>query len=149
MIIRKNYGATHFIVGRDHAGPGKDSKGEPFYGAYEARELAKQYATEVGIEVVPSAELAYVPGRGGYAGLDEVKAEEETESISGTEFRRRLFAGEEIPEWFSFPESIAELRRGVQKQQRRRCDYFSYRTFRFREINYRQCAGVEATRSTR
>jgi sulfate adenylyltransferase len=119
MIIRKNYGATHFIVGRDHAGPGKDSKGEPFYGAYEARELAKQYATEVGIEVVPSAELAYVPGRGGYAGLDEVKAEEETESISGTEFRRRLFAGEEIPEWFSFPESIAELRRGVQKQQRR------------------------------
>jgi ATP sulfurylase len=71
----------------------RDSKGEPFYGAYEARELAKQYATEVGIEVVPSAELAYVPGRGGYAGLDEVKAEEETESISGTEFSAAAVCG--------------------------------------------------------
>ena len=117
MIVRKNYGATHFIVGRDHAGPGKDSKGEPFYGAYEARDLAEKYADEVGIEVVPSDELAYVPKRGAYVSFTELKKGEETESISGTEFRRRLFAGEEIPEWFSFTETIAELRSAAAKQK--------------------------------
>jgi sulfate adenylyltransferase len=119
MIIRKNYGVTHFIVGRDHAGPGQDSQGEPFYGPYEARDLALLYAKEIGIDVVPSAELAYVPTRGRYASVDEMVEGESMESISGTEFRRKLFAGEEIPEWFSFPESIAELRVGVKKQQRR------------------------------
>ena len=119
MIIRKNYGATHFIVGRDHAGPGKDSNGEPFYGPYEARDLAEQYAEEVGITVVPSDELAYVESRGEYVSIDELKEDEEVLGISGTEFRRRLFAGEDIPEWFSFPESIAELQVGVAKQRRR------------------------------
>ncbi len=119
MIVRKNYGATHFIVGRDHAGPGKDSKGELFYEPYEARDIAQQYAAEIGIIVVPSDELAYVPTRGAYVSTDELQAGEETEGISGTEFRRRLFAGEAIPEWFSFPESIKELQVGVAKQQRR------------------------------
>jgi sulfate adenylyltransferase len=119
MIIRKNYGVTHFIVGRDHAGPGKDSNGKDFYGPYDARELAKKYADEVGITLVPSDELAYVPGRGAYASSDELSKGEETANISGTEFRRRLFAGEDIPEWFSFPESIAELQKGITKQQRR------------------------------
>lgn len=119
MIVRKNYGCTHMIVGRDHAGPGKDSSGEPFYGAYEARDLALQHADEIGIEVVPSDELAYVEERSEYVSTDELKAGEETLGISGTEFRRRLFAGEEIPEWFSFPESIAELQVGVAKQKRR------------------------------
>jgi sulfate adenylyltransferase len=119
MIIRKNYGATHFIVGRDHAGPGKDKNGKDFYGPYDARELASTYAAEVGITLVPSDELAYVPSRGAYASTDELKDGEEVANISGTEFRRRLFAGEEIPEWFSFPESIAELQVGIKKQQRR------------------------------
>lgn len=119
MIIRKNYGATHFIVGRDHAGPGKDSKGEPFYGPYEARDLAEKYADEVGIEVVPSDELAYVEKKGSYVSTDELEEGDETMGISGTEFRRRLFADEDIPDWFSFPESIAELKVGVAKQRRR------------------------------
>jgi sulfate adenylyltransferase len=119
MIVRKNYGATHFIVGRDHAGPGKNSKGEPFYGPYEARENALKYAQEIGIEVVTSDELAYVPSRDAYASTDELKEGEEFANISGTEFRRRLLAGEEIPSWFSFPESIAELKIGVAKQKRR------------------------------
>lgn len=119
MIVRKNYGVTHFIVGRDHAGPGKDSNGEPFYGAYEARDLAEKYAEEVGIEVVPSDELAYVEARGEYVSNEDLKEGEETIGISGTEFRRKLFAGEEIPQWFSFPESIAELQVGVNKQKRR------------------------------
>jgi sulfate adenylyltransferase len=119
MIIRKNYGCTHFIVGRDHAGPGKDKNGKDFYGPYEARELASKYADEVGITLVPSDELAFVPSRGAYASTDELIEGEEVANISGTEFRRRLFAGEEIPEWFSFPESIAELQIGIKKQQRR------------------------------
>lgn len=119
MIVRKNYGATHFIVGRDHAGPGKDSKGESFYGPYEARNLAEKYAEEVGIEVVPSDELAYVPKKSAYLSTDELEEGDETEGISGTEFRRKLFAGEAIPEWFSFPESVAELQVGVSKQKRR------------------------------
>ncbi len=119
MIIRKNYGCTHFIVGRDHAGPGKDKNGKDFYGPYEARELAAKYADEVDITLVPSDELAFVPSRSAYASTDELKEGEEVVNISGTEFRRRLFAGEEIPEWFSFPESIAELQIGIKKQQRR------------------------------
>ncbi len=119
MIVRKNYGCTHMISGRDHAGPGKDSNGEPFYGPYEARDLGMKYADEIGIEIVPSDELAYVPSRAEYVSTEDLKEEEETTSISGTEFRRRLFAGEDIPEWFSFPESIAELQVGVAKQKRR------------------------------
>lgn len=119
MIVRKNYGATHFIVGRDHAGPGKDSNGNDFYGPYDARDLAQKHAAEVGIILVPSDELAYVPRREAYASTDELEEGEETANISGTEFRRRLFAGEDIPEWFSFPESISELQIGIAKQQRR------------------------------
>lgn len=119
MIVRKNYGVTHFIVGRDHAGPGKDSNGKDFYGPYDARDLAQKYADEVGIALVPSDELAYVPKREAYASTDELEEGEETANISGTEFRRRLFAGEDIPEWFSFPESISELQIGIAKQQRR------------------------------
>jgi len=119
MLVRKNYGATHFIVGRDHAGPGKDSNDEPFYGAYEARDLAEQYADEIGVTVVPSPELAYSESAGTYVSADEITDETDVLSISGTEFRRRLFAGEDIPEWFSFPESISELQVGVAKQKRR------------------------------
>ena len=119
MIVRKNYGVTHFIVGRDHAGPGKDSNGKPFYGPYEAQELAKKHAEEIGIIIVPSDELGYVETRGEYVSTDELNEGEEFIGISGTEFRRKLFAGEPIPEWFSFPESISELAVGVAKQKRR------------------------------
>lgn len=119
MIVRKNYGCTHFIVGRDHAGPGKDSDGKDFYTPEAARELALQYAPEIGITLVPSEGITYVPNRNGYASFNELEEGEETADISGTEFRRRLFAGEPIPEWFSFPESIQELRVGIKKQQRR------------------------------
>jgi sulfate adenylyltransferase len=117
-IIRKNYGCTHFIVGRDHAGPGKDSKGKDFYGPYEARDLAEKYAGEIGIELVPSDELAYSKTRSAYVATGEVTPEDEIENISGTEFRRRLREGEEIPEWFSFKESIDILRDSVKKDTR-------------------------------
>lgn len=119
MIIRRNYGLSHFIVGRDHAGPGKDSNGKPFYAPYEARDQALKYASEIGIEVVPSDELAYSAKKGEYVSTEELEDGEEVLNLSGTEFRQKLFADEEIPEWFSFKESIDELRIGVAKQRRR------------------------------
>jgi sulfate adenylyltransferase len=117
LLIRKNYGATHFIVGRDHAGPGKADNGKPFYAPYAARDLALKYAKEVGIEVVPSPELVYASKQDKYLAVDELPAGEETMSISGTQFRELLHTDEAVPDWFSFPEIIDELRKGVQKQR--------------------------------
>lgn len=117
-IIRKNYGCTHFISGRDHAGPGKGSDGKDFYGPYEARDLVQSFAEEIGIVIVPSDELAYSKTREAYVSTDEITPEDEIENISGTEFRRKLREGEDIPEWFSFKESIEILRESVKKDVR-------------------------------
>ncbi|MEZ5565584.1 MAG: bifunctional sulfate adenylyltransferase/adenylylsulfate kinase [Gammaproteobacteria bacterium] len=110
-IIRKNYGCTHFIVGRDHAGPGLNSRGKPFYGPYDAQELMRDFAEELDISMVPFREMVYVEDRAQYVTADEAKKGEKILNISGTEFRRRLNEGLEIPEWFSFPKVVAELRR--------------------------------------
>ena len=110
-IIRKNYGCTHFIVGRDHAGPGKDSTGKPFYGPYDAQNLLKEHEKEVGITMVPFKNMVYVEDKAQYFPDNEVEAGTRTLDISGTELRRRLQEGADIPEWFSFPEVVAELRR--------------------------------------
>ena len=110
-IIRKNHGCTHFIVGRDHAGPGSDSKGEPFYGPYDAQELLKAHQDELGIEMVPFKMMVYLQEKDAYVPADEVPQGMEAKSLSGTELRERLATGREIPRWFSFPEVIAELRR--------------------------------------
>ena len=117
-LIRKNYGCTHFIVGRDHAGPGVDSTGKPFYGPYDAQQLMQEYREELGIEMVPFRLMVYVPSEDAYRPIDEVAEETETLSISGTELRRRLAEGEEIPEWFSYPEVVAELRRSYPPRDR-------------------------------
>jgi sulfate adenylyltransferase len=110
-IIRRNYGCTHFIVGRDHAGPGKDSKGEDFYGPYDAQELMKAHEDELAIEMVPFRMMVYVEDRAQYVPVDETKEDENVLNISGTEFRRRLQEGLEIPDWFSYPEVVEELRK--------------------------------------
>jgi len=110
-IIRKNYGCTHFIVGRDHAGPGSDSEGKPFYGPYDAQELLKEYAEEIGVEMVPFRMMVYSRKRACYIPVDEAKEDDGVLSISGTELRKRLAEGREIPEWFTFPEVAEELRR--------------------------------------
>jgi len=110
-LIRRNYGCTHFIVGRDHAGPGNNSEGQPFYGPYDAQELVSQYRDEIGIEMVPFKEMVYLQNRQQYAPADEIQPGEAILNLSGTELRRRLQTGEEIPEWFSFPSVIKELRR--------------------------------------
>ena len=110
-IIRKNHGCTHFIVGRDHAGPGNNSAGDPFYGPYDAQELFRQHEAEIGIEMVPFKHMVYVQERAQYEPADEIKGDVTVLNISGTELRRRLSEGLDIPEWFSFPEVVTELRR--------------------------------------
>ena len=110
-IIRKNHGCTHFIVGRDHAGPGDDAQGKPFYGPYDAQELLRSHQEELGIEMVPFQMMVYVEDRATYEPVDEVEPGTRTLNISGTELRRRLAQGVDIPEWFTFPEVAEELRR--------------------------------------
>lgn len=109
-IIRKNYGATHFIVGRDHAGPGSNSKGVDFYGPYDAQELVEKFKVELGIEVVPFRMVTYLPDEERYSPIDLVSSGTKTCSISGTELRKRLRDGTDIPEWFSYPEVVKILR---------------------------------------
>jgi sulfate adenylyltransferase len=110
-IIRRNYGATHFIVGRDHAGPGGDVGGRPFYEPYAAQELLKQHAGEIGIEIMTFRRLVYLPDHGTYLPEDEVPPGVTAFSISGTELRERLAEGRNLPVWFTPPEIAAELRR--------------------------------------
>ncbi len=110
-IIRKNYGCTHLIVGRDHAGPGKDSKGNDFYGPYDAQELLKEHEEELDISMVPFRMMVYAENRAQYIPVDEAQDSDQVLNISGTELRRRLAEGLEIPDWFSFPDVVAELRR--------------------------------------
>lgn len=110
-IIRKNHGCTHLIVGRDHAGPGNDSSGTPFYGPYDAQQMLHQYEKELGMTMVPFKMMVYVEEKDSYFPVDEVPDGARSLSISGTELRERLAQGGEIPEWFTFPEVAVELRR--------------------------------------
>ncbi len=117
-IIRKNYGCTHLIVGRDHAGPGTDSKGNAFYGPYDAQKLFAKYQKEIGIEMVPFQMMVYIKERAEYVPADKVGKGQSVLNISGTEFRRRLQDGLDIPEWFSYPEVVDELRKTYPSRHR-------------------------------
>lgn len=112
-LIRANHGCTHFIVGRDHAGPGKNSAGEDFYGPYDAQDLYRAHQSEIGCEMVDFKHMVWVQERAQYEAIDEIEDKDNITilNISGTELRRRLAEGLEIPEWFSFPEVVKELRR--------------------------------------
>jgi sulfate adenylyltransferase len=110
-LIRKNYGCTHFIVGRDHASPGSDRQGKPFYGPYDAQELMQKHQEELGVEMVPFKMVSYVEELDTYMPANEVPAGARTLDISGTELRRRLQEGRDLPSWFTFPEVAEELRR--------------------------------------
>lgn len=111
MIIRKNYGATHFIVGRDHAGPGKNSKGEDFYGPYDAQQLTEKYSKEVGVEMVPFKMMVYVKELDRYMPIEEVPKNMEPMTLSGTELRALLSDGKGLPDWFTYPEVATELQK--------------------------------------
>jgi len=117
-IIRKNYGCSHFIVGRDHAGPGNNSQGKQFYGNYDAQELVAQHAKEIGIVMEDFKMVVYVEDTGEYVQETEVPPGARVLNISGTELRRRLFLGLDIPEWFSFPEVVEILQQAYPPKRR-------------------------------
>ena len=108
-LIRRNFGANHLIVGRDHASPGMDSTGKPFYGPYDAQELMEQYSEELGVALVPFREFVYLPDEDRYEEVSKVETGTPTASLSGTQVREQyLNAGKKIPEWFTRPE-VAEI----------------------------------------
>jgi sulfate adenylyltransferase len=110
-LIRKNHGVTHFIVGRDHAGPGKDSDGKPFYGPYDAQEVFKKHEKDIGVTMVPFNMMVYLEEHDRYVPDNEVPQGARVLNISGTELRDRLNEGRDIPGWFTYPEVVRELRR--------------------------------------
>jgi len=110
-IIRKNHGCTHMIVGRDHAGPGNDRDGKPFYGPYDAQELFRKHQADVGVTMVPFSMMVYLEDQDRYVPDNEVSQGSRVLNISGTQLRQRLNEGREIPAWFTYPEVVKELRR--------------------------------------
>ncbi|KXK13075.1 MAG: bifunctional sulfate adenylyltransferase subunit 1/adenylylsulfate kinase [Chloroflexi bacterium OLB14] len=110
-IIRRNHGANHFVVGRDHAGPGNDSTGKPFYGPYDAQENMKKYESELGVKMIPFEMLVYLPDENRYVEEKDVPQGAKTANISGTQVRNDYLAkGKLLPEWFTRPETAEILR---------------------------------------
>jgi sulfate adenylyltransferase len=110
-LIRKNFGCTHFIVGRDQGGPGLDRAGKPFYEPYAAQELLKSFQDELGIQIIPFEEMVYLVEKDQYVPRSEVSGNDAVKTLSGTELRALLRSGLDIPDWFTFPEVVQELRR--------------------------------------
>ena len=108
-LIRKNYGCSHIIIGRDHAGPGNNKDGNPFYGPYDAQELLLRHKDEIGIEMVPFKFMVYLPKENRYESIDEIENGKEFQTISGTELRKLLDDGKGVPEWFTYKEVAQEL----------------------------------------
>lgn len=117
-LIRKNHGCTHFIVGRDHASPGSDRSGRPFYGPYDAQQLLVEHEADLGITMVPFQEMVYVANRARYLPVGETREGDRLLSLSGSELRSRLQSGLDIPDWFTFPEISEELRRTYPPRHR-------------------------------
>lgn len=111
-IIRKNYGCTHFLIGRDHAGCASSTTGKSYYGPYDAHELAKKHQKDLGIEIVCVEEMVHLKNKKIYVPITEVTEDQkgEVERVSGTQLRKMLLEGLQVPEWFSYPEVIQELR---------------------------------------
>lgn len=108
-LIRRNYGANHLIVGRDHASPGVDSNGKPFYGPYDAQELVERHSAELGVGIIPFKELIYLPEEERYEEITRTTPETKTLLISGTQVREDyLNKGKKLPDWFTRPE-VAQI----------------------------------------
>ncbi|MFO8112893.1 MAG: bifunctional sulfate adenylyltransferase/adenylylsulfate kinase [Desulfosalsimonadaceae bacterium] len=110
-IIAKNYGCNHFIVGHDHASPGQDSNGNRFYPVTRAKAFAAQFSGEIGIEIIPFEEMVYLPFEEEYRSIDQVPDGAQTVSLSGSDIRKRIREGKNIPEWAVFPEVTEELQK--------------------------------------
>jgi sulfate adenylyltransferase len=110
-IIAKNYGCTHFVIGRDHASPGTDAGGNSFYKRDAAQRLTEEYSREVGMTIVPFEELVYLPFEDEYRSQDRVPEGTQYISFSSSDIRERIRTGRRIPEWATFPEVVAELKK--------------------------------------
>jgi sulfate adenylyltransferase len=117
-IVSKNYGCTHFIAGRDHAGPGRDHNGQPYYASDGAAKLTQAYAEEIGMTVVPFAEMVYLPFEDEYRCADQVPEGTQFISLSGTDIRDRIRTGRRIPEWATFAEVVEELQKAYPPPRR-------------------------------
>jgi sulfate adenylyltransferase len=117
-IVCRNFGCTHFIAGRDHAGPGCDPNGKPYYGSDDACRFAEGYAAELRIEVISFPEMVYLPFEDEFRCADQVPAGTQQISLSGTDIRRRVREGRRIPEWATFPEVIEELQKAYPPPSR-------------------------------
>jgi sulfate adenylyltransferase len=126
-IIRRNYGANHFIVGRDHAGPGKDSNGQPFYGPYDAQYLVREYEDEIGVRMVPFSELLYLPDEDRYEEASRIPEGTRTATISGTQVREEFLGkGRLLPAWFTRPETAEILAESYPPRHRQgMCIWFT------------------------
>jgi sulfate adenylyltransferase len=110
-IIAKNYGCTHFVVGRDHASPGTDDAGKPFYESHAAQELTKEHSTDIGVTIIPFEELVYLPFEDEYRSSDQIPEGEQYISFSSADIRERIRSGRRIPEWATFAEVVTELKK--------------------------------------
>jgi len=117
-LIRKNYGCTHLIVGRDHAGPGNDKNGDPYYGPYDAQELLVKHEKEIGIKMVPFKMMVYIKDKDKYMEISTVPKNYKISSISGTELREKLKNDHKIPSWFSYPEVVKELKKAYPSKEK-------------------------------
>lgn len=117
-LIRKNYGCTHFIVGRDHAGPGQDASGKPFYGPDDARDFALSHQEEAGIKILSFEEMVYSKLSARYVPVSELKPNEEPQRLSGTDLRKLLNEGKFIPSWFTLPGVAEELRQAYPASEK-------------------------------
>jgi sulfate adenylyltransferase len=109
VIIARNFGCTHFIVGRDHASPGTDGSGRPYYGKDDARELVLTHAQELGVAIIPFDEMVYLPFEDEYRLKSEIQEGKQSISLSGSDIRQRIRTGRRIPEWATFPEVVQSL----------------------------------------
>jgi len=118
-IIARNFGCTHFIVGHDHAGPGKNKDGQTYYPPDAARLVAEEQADEIGIAIVSLKEMVYLPFEDDFRFVDQVPDGTQTIAMSGTDIRYRIETGKRIPSWITFPEVIAEMQRSFPPPRRR------------------------------
>lgn len=117
-IIAKNYGCTHFIVGRDHASPGTDAAGNSFYDSGAAQRMAEEYSKEIGVAIIPFEELVYLPFEDEFRSSDHIPEGEQYISFSSSHIRERIRTGRKIPEWATFPEVVAELKKAYPSPEK-------------------------------
>jgi sulfate adenylyltransferase len=117
-IVSKNYGCTHFIAGRDHASPGPDSNGQPYYESDEAIKLVESFGDEIGLTMVPFPEMVYLPFEDEYRRTDQVPEGSQVISLSGSDIRSRIRSGRRIPEWATFPEVVDEMQKAYPPPRR-------------------------------